>query len=106
MTSSSRALTRQNRYPISSSKGRLNPIVTFNPLSIDVPSSINSTSEWQHPIATSHSFYYFQESLVVFVLLVCHLRTVASKEFRDTSQLNSTNARGFQLFYSLKHRSL
>ncbi|KAK2416181.1 hypothetical protein QL285_038599 [Trifolium repens] len=72
MTSSSRPLTDQNRYPISSSKGRLNPIFTYNPLSIGVHSSINSTSEWQHPTPLPIHYITSMKSLVVLV----HLKSV------------------------------
>ncbi|KAK2416630.1 hypothetical protein QL285_039011 [Trifolium repens] len=69
MTSSSHALTHQNRYPISSLKGRPNLILTYNPLSVRrslVPTQhlrVTTTN------ATFNPLYYFQESLVVLVRL-------------------------------------
>ncbi|KAK2436551.1 hypothetical protein QL285_021539 [Trifolium repens] len=69
MTLSSRALTHQDRYPISSSNDHPNMILHCNPLSVQ-----RSLVHTQHLRVTTNSatfipLYYFQESLVVLVRL-------------------------------------
>ncbi|WJX28846.1 hypothetical protein P8452_17517 [Trifolium repens] len=69
MTSSSRTLTHQSRYSISSSKGRPNLILTYNPLSIRRPLVDTQHLRATTTNATSHPLYYYQESIVVLIRL-------------------------------------